>query len=465
MEDSQIAFVDSTYASSSMKMPVHAPVGIETAMKIVSYQAGRCKYGAARGLGGDDDDDHDHNMKPCEGSGACGCKDFCASEMELFICRECGHHISDHEKIQEPQTEVIEPEYWPLKRAGLKSTPEAETQDNGELERSIEDFKKSRKAQKKNDAKAKLEEEARERRRTAAERLEDLNGMVDDARETAVSLSDPSCYSRYHRGRLVYTDGCVYEGEFIGSSGVLLRHGRGVLKKPDGEVYIGEFENDLKSGPGRLHHATGEVYEGMWKDDVITGPGRGTLRMGSADKNDDSFSYCGAFFNGLRHGHGVLTSKKGDCYVGMWRNDCFEGKGTYVTSDGDHYKGFWCKGKMEGFGEMRWSNGTTYRGSWLDGQMHGEGTLTNEHGVYRGEFRMGRKTGNAVVENPAGDKYVGRVENGSIESTFGIIQAYDGEKFQTRPESLLRAANERHFAIAEAKRSDIVSKYAIRQII
>ncbi|MBS0655250.1 MAG: hypothetical protein JSR46_05715 [Verrucomicrobia bacterium] len=46
------------------------------------------------------------------------------------------------------------------------------------------------------------------------------------------------------------------------------------------------------------------------------------------------FTYKGEYAGTKRHGQGILTSPRGDRYVGEFKNDCITGKGTYTWKNG-----------------------------------------------------------------------------------------------------------------------------------
>ena len=46
--------------------------------------------------------------------------------------------------------------------------------------------------------------------------------------------------SRHEKGRLIWSSGAVYEGQFKDDK----KHGHGMFKYADGDMYQGEFKND-----------------------------------------------------------------------------------------------------------------------------------------------------------------------------------------------------------------------------
>lgn len=51
------------------------------------------------------------------------------------------------------------------------------------------------------------------------------------------------------------------------------RWGEGHCRYTDGSVYEGEWLRDMRHGNGRMTLHDGTVYEGQWKDDKLHGSG------------------------------------------------------------------------------------------------------------------------------------------------------------------------------------------------
>jgi hypothetical protein len=79
--------------------------------------------------------------------------------------------------------------------------------------------------------------------------------------------------------------------------------GRGVMVYSDGTIYEGEFVDGMCEGKGRLIHAFGDVYEGDWDDNKA-------------------------------HGDGIFTTLDGTVYVGQWEDDKKHGKAVETWADG-----------------------------------------------------------------------------------------------------------------------------------
>ena len=73
---------------------------------------------------------------------------------------------------------------------------------------------------------------------------------------------------RYGKGRLIWADGTVYEGDFMGR-----RSGKGTLISPQGDKYTGDWKDSEMHGEGVYKWANGKRYEGKFENDEMTGEG------------------------------------------------------------------------------------------------------------------------------------------------------------------------------------------------
>ena len=116
-------------------------------------------------------------------------------------------------------------------------------------------------------------------------------------------------------------------GEYVGETNAAgQREGRGKCVWANGDVYEGEYKADKKEGRGIYRHANGEVYEGEWK----------------ADKNE---------------GRGIFRYANGEVYEGEWKADKIEGRGIYRFADGGVYEGECKADKREGQGTYLCASG------------------------------------------------------------------------------------------------------------
>merc|ERR1719199_1034041 len=130
--------------------------------------------------------------------------------------------------------------------------------------------------------------------------------------------------------------GATYTGQWLGN----LRHGQGVLTRPDGQKYTGSFE-------------------------------------------------CGR-----SHGYGVFIAADGNKYEGEWSQDRAHGFGKYVHMDGSTYEGEWDMDEKRGKGTEYWADGSQYEGEFEHGYKHGKGNYRSATGVlYKGQFKYDKMDG------------------------------------------------------------------------
>ena len=134
------------------------------------------------------------------------------------------------------------------------------------------------------------------------------------------------------RGKYVFADGAVYEGEFKAGKA----EGRGKHRTAVGDVYEGELKAGKREGRGIYRYANGDVYEGELKA-------------------------------GKKEGRGIYRYANGDVYEGEWKAGKKEGRGIYRSADGDVYEGEYKAGKKEGRGIARWADGNVYEGEFKAG--------------------------------------------------------------------------------------------------
>ncbi|KAK1938036.1 Radial spoke head 10 B [Phytophthora citrophthora] len=183
--------------------------------------------------------------------------------------------------------------------------------------------------------------------------------------------------SIHRRGRLKYSTGDVYDGEWVDGK----RHGEGVLTFGSGGSYTGEFVRGLYEGFGVLrvpksqHPLTKQWLRGE--------------------------KYEGEFLRGFKHGHGTWQTRSGDQYDGELRQGLYDGKGVCVDgASGEVYDGEFVRGLRHGHGELRFRNGSIYSGGFRFGYFHGFGRISygagGVHGTYVGEFVDGKRHGQGV---------------------------------------------------------------------
>jgi len=135
------------------------------------------------------------------------------------------------------------------------------------------------------------------------------------------------------------------------------------------EVY--GIENDELEEREEAEVEGGAVYKGQWKGQVRHG--KGIL------VRPDGQRFEGYFEDGRAHGHGVFTAADGNTYDGQWVQDRAHGVGRYNHVDGSTYHGEWYHDEKCGKGTESWADGARYEGEFLHGSKHG-------HGCYQSTF-------------------------------------------------------------------------------
>ena len=77
--------------------------------------------------------------------------------------------------------------------------------------------------------------------------------------------------------------------------------------------------------------------------------------------------YEGEYFEGKKHGHGILRFGDGSKYDGDFQYNDIHCKGTYTWPDGKEYNGEWKYNKQDGQGKFT-KNGITRFGLWKNGE-------------------------------------------------------------------------------------------------
>jgi len=225
---------------------------------------------------------------------------------------------------------------------------------------------------------------------------------------------------REGRGKVVYANGDVYEGEYKAGK----MEGRGIYRSASGDVYEGEFKADKKEGRGIYQYADGSVYEGEYKADEFEG--RGIERSANGDV------YEGEWKAGERKGRGIYRFANGHVYEGEFKAGKSEGRGISRYADGNVYEGEWKAGKKEGQCIYRYANGDVYEGEFKADKMEGRGIIRYANGnVYEGEWKAGKKEGRGIYRSASGDVYEGEHKAGNKEGrgkyVFANGDVYEGE--------------------------------------
>lgn len=145
-------------------------------------------------------------------------------------------------------------------------------------------------------------------------------------------------------------------------------------RDPNGRTETGRYDGALKRG---LPHGFG-VWDGPYGD-----------------------LYEGTYVEGLRHGAGKLTLRRGtgigpnlrdyeQIFEGEFRhNEPAEGEYTTHFADGDSYRGQMRDGELDGYGTYRWADGSRYEGEWRRNYPSGFGSYSTYSGTYTGYWSNG----------------------------------------------------------------------------
>jgi len=155
----------------------------------------------------------------------------------------------------------------------------------------------------------------------------------------------------------VYTtsNGEIYDGHFIKGK----KEGEGSIQystqmKEEYITYKGSWKGDLPHGKGRFVYNNGSVYEGEVNYGKITGFGHMILKEMMIDDGSTKV-YTGEFIDGRFDGKGKLTINNEVIYDGYWKDGKRHGEGIYIgrniyarTEEETmiRRKGLFCKDKL-----------------------------------------------------------------------------------------------------------------------
>lgn len=169
------------------------------------------------------------------------------------------------------------------------------------------------------------------------------------------------------------------------------------LKLPNGDVVKGHFNLGKLVLPARVEMHDGGTWVGNFDEDYnICGHGKLSNKFGDV--------YIGTVTSGgVRDGEGTQSSPNGSTYKGQWKDNEFDGQGEMKFVDGAIYTGEWVKGKRHGVGKMTFSSGNQYVGQWAGDKKHGEGRATFVNGdVFEGTYKDDRRHGKGTTVHADG---------------------------------------------------------------
>jgi hypothetical protein len=202
------------------------------------------------------------------------------------------------------------------------------------------------------------------------------------------------------KGRLVWSNGDSYEGEFLND----FRHGTGTCVSPTGWSYTGQWARGQPAGRGIELHENGGRYEGEFKA-------------------------------GMREGQGRQTEVDGSVLEGDWKAGQLNGHCKIREALGHNYEGMCAAGGRSGHGRYEnAADGSVYEGDFKDSLFHGQGRMTAEGYVYEGAYALGMKNGRGREVFDTGEQYEGDFVRGErsgkgilrIAGEDGTTYSYDG---------------------------------------
>jgi hypothetical protein len=239
-----------------------------------------------------------------------------------------------------------------------------------------------------------------------------------------------------------YSNGVQYYGEYNQNNNQ--KHGRGILKFPDGPIYYGQFKMDKANGKGKLIFKDGEEYDGDWENNKTNGFGIYKSKEVTYEgkwKNDrqegigtetwkDGTTYTGEFKNGQKSGKGKFKDSDGSNYTGNFLNNQLHGKGIYIWPDGREYNGEWKNNKIDGEGVFKWPDGRRYIGYYKNDKKDGYGVFEWPDGKkYKGYWKNGKQQGEGECYNPKEKVWVkGRWKDGKKEKKSNLTSYRNGNK-------------------------------------
>ena len=145
--------------------------------------------------------------------------------------------------------------------------------------------------------------------------------------------------------------------------------------------YDGQWKDGKRCGKGHYYRFSkgggarhSYDYKGEWLDDKEHGQGVSKecdeigVHMSSVTEQ-----YTGGFYEGKRHGHGMVVV------------DNFDGN---FTNGKNRFEGEFVDGKMTGHGVWHYANGDSFEGEFVNGYRNGHGIYTFASGIrFEGEWK------------------------------------------------------------------------------
>lgn len=122
--------------------------------------------------------------------------------------------------------------------------------------------------------------------------------------------------------------------------------------------YEGEYKDGLKHGRGSMRYPNGDLYEGEWVDNKPHGDGSYTYK-----KAGDIYS--GNWVDGLKHGQGTYEfGADSSLMVGQWEGGQLK-QGQWVLRGAAVYEGSFTLGRPFGPGTYSFQSGLEQKGAYV----------------------------------------------------------------------------------------------------
>ncbi len=236
-----------------------------------------------------------------------------------------------------------------------------------------------------------------------------------------------TCENGY--GRLVYSDGSIYEGNFLNKD----RAGYGMfIWKDDLASFGGEWEASKRHGKGYFVDEKGTKQSGYWKNDQFV---QGEIVINTINRSElagdiaKNLNYLNPKeVAALLQQRSIVDTLAAQLKPGCIYGDCENGIGVLLGQNYIYYGSFQ-SGLRQGYGEMRWigvSWGNTYIGNSDANTRTGIGAYFWPNGnKYYGEWQNGNRNGLGTFFNANGDIQAGKFENNNFISEgmgFGQVE-------------------------------------------
>lgn len=261
----------------------------------------------------------------------------------------------------------------------------------------------------------------------------------------------------YHLVKLAGLEFGLYKGNIVDGK----REGFGTQIFPNGYKYIGEWKKNFAHGKGKLEYTDGTFYEGEFIKNRIQ---EGFLSFSNGTRYAGKFSVDER--NKDKFSEGTVIFRNGDIFKGVWCNGIPQ-NATYITKTGvvknyykendffyyddtdgssgkqilvnteDIYEGGFKEGRKEGFGFLFSSYPHYETFNNLNGKLHGKYNCNYISGgyCYEGNYEHGKRVGKWKYQTVKGYLFEGDADfkNGTVTFPYMNEDYFTGEveiKFQ-----------------------------------